>query len=46
MVCKDTVTLLGELTEDDIAALGTKGTEAEQPDNIRFKDIFDKFRRQ
>ena len=46
VVCKDTVTLLGELTEDDIAALGTKGTEAEQPDNIRFKDIFDKFRRQ
>lgn len=46
VVCKDTVTLLGELTEDDIAALGTKGTEAEQPDNIRFKDIFDKFRKQ
>ncbi len=44
VVCKDTVTLLGEMTEDDIAALGQK--EAEAAANINFKDILDKFRKQ
>lgn len=44
VVCKDTVTLLGEMTEDDITALG-KG-ETESTVNINFKDILDKFRRQ
>ncbi len=44
VVCKDTVTLLGEMTEDDIAALDQK--EAEVAANISFKEILDKFRKQ
>lgn len=44
VVCKDTVTLLGELTEDDIAAPGGEGTEPVV--NINFKEIFDKFKKQ
>lgn len=44
VVCKDTVTLLGEMTEDDMTALG--GEEAAPAANISFKDIFDKFKKQ
>ena len=44
VVCKDTVTLLGEMTEDDITVLGKEGTE--QTATINFKEIFDKLRKQ
>lgn len=44
VVCKDTVTLLGEMTEDDITALG--GEETGSAANISFKDILDRFRKQ
>lgn len=44
VVCKDTVTLLGELTDDDISNLDK--AEASPAINLNFKDIFDKFRKQ
>jgi flagellar protein FliO/FliZ len=44
VVCKDTVTLLGEMTEEDITPPG--GEEAESAASINFKEIFDKFRKQ
>lgn len=44
VVCKDTVTLLGELTEDDIVPPGRE--EAERAVSISFREIFDKFRKQ
>ena len=44
VVCKDTVTLLGELTDDDISNLDK--AETSPAINLNFKDIFDKFRKQ
>ncbi len=44
VVCKDTVTLLGELTDDDISNLDK--AETSSAINLNFKDIFDKFRKQ
>ena len=44
IVCKDTVTLLGELTKEDIAAFHK--TETETAVNMNFKEISDKFRKQ
>lgn len=44
VVCKDTVTLLGEMTSDDISRFSK--TEAGQAMNMNFKEIFDKFRKQ
>lgn len=44
VVCKDTVTLLGEMAEDDITAPGRE--ETGQAATINFKEIFDKFRKQ
>ena len=44
VVCKDTVTLLGELTEDEIVTLGKE--EAEPAVNVKFKEIFDKLKKQ
>ena len=44
VVCKDTVTLLGEMTKDDISEFGGTGTNAAI--NVNFKDILDKFKRQ
>ena len=40
VVCKDTVTLLGELTQDDISEVGKADTGTAI--NINFKDIFEK----
>ncbi len=45
VVCKDTVTLLGEVTEDDIAAPGRE-EKAVQTASINFKEIFDRLRKQ
>ena len=42
-VCKDTVTLLGELTKDDISEFGKADTGTAM--NISFKDIFDKLKK-
>ena len=42
-VCKDTVTLLGELTKDDISEIGKADTGTAM--NISFKDIFDKLKK-
>lgn len=44
IVCKDTVTLLGELAKEDIPeySKGETGTTL----NLNFKEIFDKFRKQ
>lgn len=44
VVCKDTVTLLGEMTKDDISASREERTS--QPVSVSFKEIFDKFRKQ
>lgn len=44
IVCKDTVTLLGELTKEDIAAFHK--TETETAVNMNFKEILDKVRKQ
>lgn len=44
VVCKDTVTLLGEMAEEDIASLEKEGKETAI--NLNFKEIFDKFRKQ
>lgn len=44
VVCKDTVTLLGELTEDDIPKRDRTGTGPAI--NMDFKEIFDRFRKQ
>lgn len=44
VVCKDSVTLLGELTEDDIALSGREGTEPAA--GLNFREIFDKLRKQ
>lgn len=44
VVCKDTVTLLGEMTEDEIVTLGKE--EAEPAVNTKFKEIFDKLKKQ
>ena len=43
VVCKDTVTLLGELTKDDISEFGKADTGTAM--NISFKDIFDKLKK-
>lgn len=44
IVCKDTVTLLGELTKEDITAFHKAETETAV--NMNFKEILDKFRKQ
>ena len=44
VVCKDTVTLLGEMTEEDIAALNH--SEIGPVVGLNFKEIFDKLRKQ
>ena len=44
VVCKDTVTLLGEMTEEDIASLNH--SETGQAVGLNFKEIFDKLRKQ
>ncbi|MDE6620132.1 MAG: flagellar biosynthetic protein FliO [Lachnospiraceae bacterium] len=44
IVCKDTATLLGEVTEEDIMTLNS--TETKLAGNVNFKEIFDKFRKQ
>jgi flagellar protein FliO/FliZ len=43
IVCKDTVTLLGELTKDDIPVPEAK--KAQSTGNVNFKEIFDKFKK-
>ena len=42
VVCKDTVTLLGEMTKEDIAEFDITGTSAVA--DVNFKDILDKFK--
>lgn len=44
VVCKDSVTLLGELTEDDIALSDRDGTKPAV--SLNFKEIFDKLKKQ
>ncbi|MBO5030714.1 MAG: flagellar biosynthetic protein FliO [Lachnospiraceae bacterium] len=44
VVCKDTVTLLGEMTGDDISKF--RKAETSQAVNVNFKEVFDKFRKQ
>ena len=44
VVCKDTVTLLGEMTKDDIS--GFDKAEPNSAMNVSFKDILDKFKKQ
>ena len=44
VVCKDTVTLLGEMTEEDIVSLNR--AETGQAVGLNFKEIFDKLRKQ
>ena len=44
VVCKDSVTLLGELTEEDVASSGREGTEPAA--GLKFREIFDKLRKQ
>ena len=43
VVCKDTVTLLGELTKDDISELHKAETGSTV--NLNFKEIFDKLKK-
>lgn len=43
VVCKDTVTLLGEMTKDDIPELIK--AETGPTVNMNFKEIFDKFKK-
>ena len=43
VVCKDTVTLLGEMTKDDISELNK--AETGPTVNMNFKEIFDKFKK-
>ncbi len=43
VVCKDTVTLLGELSADDISVPEKGGNAA---NNMSFKDILEKFKKQ
>ncbi|MCM1182848.1 MAG: flagellar biosynthetic protein FliO [Roseburia sp.] len=43
VVCKDTVTLLGELTKDDISEFNRAGTG--KAVNVSFKEIFEKLRK-
>ncbi len=42
IVCKETVTLLGELTKDDVTEFAQKSENAAM---VSFKDIFDKLRK-
>ncbi|MDE6220939.1 MAG: flagellar biosynthetic protein FliO [Lachnospiraceae bacterium] len=44
IVCKDTVTLLGEVAEEDITTWNS--AETKSSGNMNFKEIFDKFRKQ
>ncbi len=44
VVCKDTVTLLGEMTEDEIVTPEKEATESAV--NMKFKEIFDKLKKQ
>lgn len=44
VVCKDTVTLLGEMTKDDISGFNKAETNAVM--NVNFKDILDKLKKQ
>ena len=44
VVCKDTVTLLGEMTKEDVSALDKAETGTTV--NMNFKEILDKFRKQ
>ena len=44
VVCKDTVTLLGEMTKDDISEFNKAGSDSSM--NVNFKDILDKFKKQ
>ncbi len=44
VVCKDTITLLGELTKDDISKFSS--TKVASTMNLNFKEIFDKFKKQ
>ncbi len=43
VVCKDTVTLLGELTKDDISEFNK--AETGKAMNVSFKEIFDKLKK-
>lgn len=43
VVCKDTVTLLGELTKDDISEFNK--TETGKAMNVSFKEIFEKLKK-
>jgi flagellar protein FliO/FliZ len=43
VVCKDTVTLLGELTEDEVSEFNK--AEANPTVNVNFKEIFDKIKK-
>lgn len=43
VVCKDTVTLLGEMTKDDISELDKAETGSTV--NMNFKEILDKFKK-
>ena len=43
VVCKDTVTLLGEMSKDDISELDK--AETGPTVNMNFKEIFDKFKK-
>lgn len=44
VVCKDTVTLLGEMTKDDISEFNK--AETSSTINVNFKEILDKFKKQ
>lgn len=44
VVCKDTVTLLGEMTKDDISEFNKE--ESNSTVSVTFKDILDKFKKQ
>ena len=44
VVCKDTVTLLGEMTKDDISEFNK--AETGSPVNVNFKEILDKLKKQ
>lgn len=44
VVCKDAVTLLGEMTEDEIVTQAKEETEPAV--NMKFKEIFDKLKKQ
>ena len=43
VVCKDTVTLLGELSKDDVLELGKDKTSSLF--DVSFKEVFEKFKR-